>query len=123
MLLDMTEDETAELAKTASEFAKQLKAIDKGCYEGGEESKSPDKKPKKENDMLSLKSPSMITKKERSPRGGISNFGPSQVSAEKNPFQFIEAALIEAKQKIEKMKATPQILESLTDVSRRLSYR
>ena len=34
-----------------------------------------------------------------------------------NPFTFIETALIEAKQKIEKMKATPQILESLTDVS------
>jgi hypothetical protein len=47
----------------------------------------------------------------------VSGYAPSQASVEKNPFQFIEAALIEAKQKIEKMKATPQILESLTDVS------
>ena len=47
----------------------------------------------------------------------MSGYAPSQASVEKNPFQFIEAALIEAKQKIEKMKATPQILESLTDVS------
>lgn len=34
-----------------------------------------------------------------------------------NPFRFIEAALNEAKSKIEKMKNTPQILESLPDVS------
>ena len=32
-----------------------------------------------------------------------------------NPFRFIEAALNEAKSKIEKMKDTPQILESLND--------
>ena len=61
----------------------------------------------------------MIAKRE--PRNvGVSGYAPSQGSLEKNPFQFIEAALIEAKQKIEKMKATPQILESLTDVSTRL---
>ena len=34
-----------------------------------------------------------------------------------NPFKFIEMALTEAKMKIEKMKATPKILESLPDVS------
>ena len=34
-----------------------------------------------------------------------------------NPFRFIEQALNEAKSKIEKMKNTPQILESLPDVS------
>ncbi len=34
-----------------------------------------------------------------------------------NPFRFIEAALNEAKSKIEKMKNTPQILDSLPDVS------
>lgn len=43
---------------------------------------------------------------------------PSQMGVEKsNPFRFIEAALNEAKSKIEKMKNTPQILESLPDVS------
>lgn len=34
-----------------------------------------------------------------------------------NPFRFIEAALGEAKSKIEKMKNTPQILDSMPDVS------
>ena len=34
-----------------------------------------------------------------------------------NPFRFIESALNEAKTKIERMKNTPQILESLPDVS------
>ena len=34
-----------------------------------------------------------------------------------NPFKFIEMALTEAKTKIEKMKETPKILESLPDVS------
>ena len=34
-----------------------------------------------------------------------------------NPFKFIEMALTEAKMKIDKMKATPKILESLPDVS------
>ena len=36
---------------------------------------------------------------------------------DRNPFKFIESALTEAKAKIEKMKATPKILESLPDVS------
>ena len=38
-------------------------------------------------------------------------------SPDKNPFKFIEQALTEAKQKIAKMQQTPQILESLPDVS------
>ena len=32
-----------------------------------------------------------------------------------NPFRFIEAALTEAKSKIEKMKTTPQILDAMPD--------
>ena len=39
------------------------------------------------------------------------------VPAGNNPFKFIEMALTEAKTKIEKMKKTPEILESLPDVS------
>lgn len=38
-------------------------------------------------------------------------------AADRNPFKFIEQALTEAKQKIAKMQQTPQILESLPDVS------
>lgn len=40
----------------------------------------------------------------------------------RNPFRFIEAALGEAKGKIEKMKATPQILESLPDNEKKKKY-
>jgi cysteinyl-tRNA synthetase len=40
----------------------------------------------------------------------------------RNPFRFIEAALTEAKQKIEKMKSTPQILESLPDEEKKKKY-
>ena len=44
--------------------------------------------------------------------------GPGGLPGERtNPFRFIEQALNEAKSKIEKMKNTPQILESLPDVS------
>ena len=39
-----------------------------------------------------------------------------------NPFRFIEAALNEAKSKIEKMKNTPQILESLPDDEKKKKY-
>lgn len=47
-----------------------------------------------------------------------SSFMPGGMNDERtNPFRFIEAALNEAKSKIEKMKNTPQILESLPDVS------
>ena len=35
-----------------------------------------------------------------------------------NPFKFIEQALQDAKMKIEKMKATPQVLDTLPDVSK-----
>ena len=75
-----------------------------------------------------LKSPSMLKTKadkkssknyggaQRSPSMEMSQMGagPGPVT---NPFRFIEAALNEAKSKIEKMKNTPQILESLPDVS------
>ena len=40
----------------------------------------------------------------------------------KNPFRFIEAALNEAKSKIEKMKNTPQILESLPDEDKKKKF-
>jgi hypothetical protein len=36
---------------------------------------------------------------------------------ERNPYKFIEKVLVEAKGKLEKMKGTPQLLETLTDVS------
>jgi len=39
-----------------------------------------------------------------------------------NPFRFIEAALNEAKSKIEKMKNTPQILESLPDDEKKKKF-
>ena len=44
--------------------------------------------------------------------------GGQRPQQEANPFKFIELALNEAKQKIDKMKSTPQVLESLTDVSK-----
>ena len=49
--------------------------------------------------------------------------GPGGGGPANNPFKFIEAALNEAKSKIEKMKNTPQILESLPDVSKAVLYR
>ena len=49
-------------------------------------------------------------------RGGVAA-GLGRGADRTNPFRFIEDALNEAKAKIEKMKATPQILESLPDVS------
>jgi len=75
----------------------------------------------------SLKSPSML----KSQIGGTGKAGSNKLVANRspsleastagpqatNPFRFIEAALNEAKAKIEKMKNTPQILESLPDVS------
>lgn len=52
---------------------------------------------------------------------GISQNSPSSMNVpgggNNNPFKFIEMALTEAKMKIDKMKATPKILESLPDVS------
>jgi hypothetical protein len=103
MLQELTQDETEELRLTATSFTKRLKEI----YEGGEDVSKEEAKreasTEKPHDMVSLKNPSMLTRPEPKP----SNYGPSQVSVERNPFQFIEAALIEAKQKIEKMKATP----------------
>ena len=45
-----------------------------------------------------------------------------QVPGGNNPFKFIEMALTEAKQKIEKMKATPQILESLPDNEKKKKF-
>ena len=36
---------------------------------------------------------------------------------ERNPYKFIEKVLVEAKQKLDKMKGTPQLLETLSDVS------
>ena len=59
------------------------------------------------NRSPSQEAPSMIA-------GSI---GPGGAGPANNPFKFIEAALNEAKSKIEKMKNTPQILESLPDVS------
>ena len=56
---------------------------------------------------------------------GISAQSPTSMQvpqAGHNPFKFIEMALTEAKLKIEKMKSTPQILESLPDVSKRLDH-
>lgn len=35
---------------------------------------------------------------------------------ERNPFKFIEKVLDEAKSKLDKMKSTPQIIETLSDV-------
>ena len=70
---------------------------------------------------LSQKGDSILKKK--SFKGPTSNYNDGiSVSAamnpdDRNPFKFIESALTEAKAKIEKMKATPKILESLPDVS------
>ena len=79
---------------------------------------------KPSDDNLSMKSPSMLQPK--SQKDTISGVGlptvQSQVSVDKNPFTFIEAALIEAKQKIEKMKATPQILETITDNDKKKKF-
>lgn len=41
---------------------------------------------------------------------------------ERNPFKFIEQALRDAKNKIQKMKATPQILDSLPDDEKRKKF-
>ena len=49
-------------------------------------------------------------------QGGV---GPGERT---NPFRFIEAALNEAKSKIEKMKNTPQILESLPDDEKKKKF-
>ncbi len=35
---------------------------------------------------------------------------------ERNPYKFIEKTLVEARGKLEKMKGTPQLLETLSDV-------
>ena len=55
---------------------------------------------------------------------GVSAQNPSSmnVPTANNPFKFIEMALTEAKQKIEKMKATPQILESLPDNEKKKKF-
>jgi len=39
-----------------------------------------------------------------------------------NPFKFIEMALTEAKQKIEKMKSTPEILQQLPDNEKKKKF-
>jgi hypothetical protein len=44
--------------------------------------------------------------------------GAQRQQQEANPFKFIELALNEAKTKIDKMKNTPAVLDSLTDVSK-----
>lgn len=36
---------------------------------------------------------------------------------ERNPYRFIEKTLNDAKQKLDKMKGTPQLIETLQDVS------
>ena len=51
--------------------------------------------------------------------GGPGAAGPGERT---NPFRFIEAALNEAKSKIEKMKNTPQILESLPDDEKKKKF-
>ena len=85
----------------------------------------------------SLKSPTMLKTtmdKEAGKKSRLranANISPSQVDTQSvaggvgertNPFRFIEAALNEAKTKIEKMKNTPQILESLPDEDKKKKF-
>lgn len=39
-----------------------------------------------------------------------------RVVEERNPYKFIEKTLGEARQKLEKMKDTPKLIETITDV-------
>ena len=57
--------------------------------------------------------------------GGVSGVTPSnmaQMPGGQNPFKFIEMALTEAKQKIEKMKSTPEILQQLPDNEKKKKF-
>ena len=36
---------------------------------------------------------------------------------DRNPYKFIEKTLVEARSKLDKMKGTPSLLETLSDVS------
>ena len=42
---------------------------------------------------------------------------------DRNPFEFMELALAEAKQKLDKMKNTPKILDAISEVSVKLVLR
>jgi hypothetical protein len=53
---------------------------------------------------------------------GARNPPPGAQGEQPNPFKFIELALNEAKGKIDKMKATPQVLESLTDGDKKKKF-
>ena len=76
-----------------------------------------------------LKSPSMLktsmdrdARSRRSPSALDAQSQSAAVGDPRNPFRFIEQALHEAKQKIEKMKSTPQILESLPDEEKKKKF-
>ena len=59
---------------------------------------------------------SMVTYASKQTRGTL------RTIEERNPYQFIEKALAQAKEKLTKMKGTQQIVDSLTDTDKKKKY-
>ena len=59
---------------------------------------------------------------DQSPSNPATSMAGTAMGERTNPFRFIEQALNEAKSKIEKMKNTPQILESLPDEDKKKKF-
>lgn len=45
-----------------------------------------------------------------------------KIVEERNPYKFIEKTLGEARQKLEKMRDTPKLIETITDVRMKLCH-